>query len=690
MDLKPLMLALRHCGQSQSVRHGISLHSHIIKHGFFHDIFMANNLLSMYVDFTYLNDAHKLFDEMTYKNIVTWTTMVSAYTSNNRPDKAIRLYNHMLECELEAPNGFMYSAVLKACALAGDLQLGRLIHKRISRENLDNDTVLMNTLLDMYVKCGSLIDAKKVFDNFFSANSTSWNTIISGYCKEGLMEEAIYLFHQMPKRNVISWNSIIAGLAHKGSILALEYVCMMHKEGLKLDEFALPCGLKACSYFSLLAMGKQIHCYVVKSGFECSCFVVSALVDMYSNCNLLSAATKLFDQYSSCDGVGCDSLALWNSMLSGYIVNEKNKAALCLLSQIHGSGVCIDSYTFSSAVKVCLNLLNLRLGLQVHSLIITCGCESDYVVGSILIDLYAILGNVKNALELFHRLPNKDIVAWSGLIMGCAKTGLNSLAFSLFRDMINLDLEVDQFVVSSVLKVCSSLVSLGSGKQVHALCVKSGFDTEGVTVTSLVDMYSKCGEIEDGLALFNNMPERDVVSWTGVIVGCGQNGRAKEAITFFQEMIQSGLKPNEVTFLGVLSACRHAGWVEEAWTMFKFMKSEYGMEPHLEHYYCVIDLLGQAGRFKAAETLIANMPFEPDKTIWCSMLKACEAHKNIEQVNFIAELLLAKSEEDPSIYVMLSNAYATLGMWDSSSKMRKAGKDLGTKEAGISWIEISS
>ncbi|TXG52922.1 hypothetical protein EZV62_022091 [Acer yangbiense] len=417
MDLKPLMLALRHCGRSQSVRNGISLHSHIIKHRFFHDIFMANNLLSMYVDFTYLNDAHKLFDEMTYKNIVTWTTMVSAYTSNKRPDKAIRLYNHMLECDLEVPNGFMYSAVLKACALTGDLQLGRLIHKRISRENLDNDTVM--------------------------------------YCKEGMIEEAISLFHQMPKRNIISWNCIIAGLAHKGSFLALEYMCMMHKEGLKLDEFALPCGLKACSYFNLLAMGKQIHCYVVN----------------------------------------CDGLALWNSILSGYIVNEKNKAALCLLSQIHSSGVCIDSYTFSSAVKVCLKLLNLRLGLQVHGLNVTCGYESDYVVGSILIDLYAKLGKVKNALELFHRLPNKDIV-------------------------------------------CSSLASLGSGKQVHALCVKSGFDTKGVTVTSLVDMYSKCGEIEDGLALFNNMPERDVVSWTRVIVGCGQNGRAKEAITFFQDTIR--------------------------------------------------------------------------------------------------------------------------------------------------------
>lgn len=686
MDLKPLLLALRHCGRSQAIKHGTSLHSHIIKNGLSQDGFVANNLLSMYADFTFLSDARKLFDEMTHRNIVSWTTMVTAYTTNRRPDKAIGLYNHMLQCELATPNGFLYSAVLKACALAGDLQLGRLIHKRIGREDLDSDVILMNTLLDMYVKCGSLSDAKKVFDDSNNANSTSWNTIISGFCKEGLLEEAVNLFHQMPKKNDASWNSIIAGLAHKGSYLALEFVGMMHRNGLKLDDFSLPCGFKTCGHFGYLAMGRQLHCYVVKSGFECSCFTISALIDMYSNCNGLNAATKLFGQY---DGSGHGNLALWNSMLSGFIVNDENKAALWLLLQIHSSGVCIDSYTFGSAVKVCLNLLNLRLGLQVHGLIVACGFESDSVVGSILIDLYAKLGKIKSAMALFHRLPNKDIVAWSGLIMGSAKMGLNSLAFSLFKEMINLNHEVDPYVVSIVLKVCSNLASLGSGKQVHAFSVKSGYDREEVTLTSLVDMYSKCGEIDNGLALFNCMTERDVVSWTSIIVGCGQNGRAEEAVMFFREMIQSGLKPNEVTFLGVLAACRHAGWVEEAWNMFKSMKSEYEMEPHLEHYYCVIDLLGQAGRFKEAEILIASMPLEPDKTIWCSLLKACEAHKNTELVTFIAERLLATSPEDPSIYVMLANAFATLGMWDNSRKVRKAGKELGTKEAGTSWIEIS-
>ncbi|XP_044475125.1 pentatricopeptide repeat-containing protein At4g08210-like [Mangifera indica] len=690
MDLKRIMVALRHCGRIQSIKRGKSLHSHVIKHGFSHNIFIANNLLSMYIDFTLLGDAQKLFDEIPDKNIVTWTTMVYAYATNKRPDKAISLYEYMLESELEAPNGFMYSAVLKACALAGDLELGRLIHKRISRDNLENDTVLMNTLLDMYVKCGRLEDAREVFDKLLNANSTSWNTIISGYCKEGLIEEAIGLFHQMPARNAASWNSIIAGLADSGSLQALEFVCMMHKQGLNLDEFTLPCSLKACSSLGLLNIGKQIHCHVIKSGLERSCFTISALLDMYSNCNALSEAVRLFHQYLSYDALASNNLAPWNSMLSGYVINEQNEAAASLLLQIHSSGLYIDSYTFSSALKVCINFLNLRLGLQVHGLIVTSGYQLDYVVGSILIDLYAKLGNVKNALFLFHRLPKKDIIAWSSLIMGCAKVGLNLLAFSLFRDMVRSDFGVDQFVISSILKVCSSLASVGSGKQVHALCVKSGFNTEEVTLTSLIDMYLKCGQIEDGLVLFSYMPERDIVSWTGIIVGCGQNGRAKEAITFFNQMLQSGLKPNEVTFLGVLSACRHAGLVREAWTIFESMKAEFGVEPHLEHYYCMVDLLGQAGCFQEARKLIADMPFEPDKTIWSSMLKACGTHKNIELVGVVAEQLIAASPEDPFIYVMLSNIYAELEMWDSLSKVRNACKKLGRKEAGMSWIEITS
>ena len=689
LDLNRIVMALRHYGRVQALNHGRTLQSNLIKLGVSKNVFLANNLIAMYVECRRVKDAHKMFDEMLERNVVSWTTMVSAYTNSGRPQEALTLYTQFLEFGSEVPNGFMYSAALKACGLAGDLELGKLIHKRISGGGFMFDRVLMNTLLDMYVKCGTLSDARNVFDEILCKNATTWNTIISGYCKEGLMEEAVHLFHQMPEPNGISWNSIIAGFADCGSVRALEFVDMMHREGLKLDEFTFPCALKSCACHGFLVIGKQIHCYVVKSGYEYNCYTVSALVDMYSNCNVLNEAIKVFDLFSSFDESVCDGLSLWNSMLSGYVVNEHYGLALNLVVQIHRSGVYFDSYTFSSALKACIHLLNLRLGHQVHGLVVTSGYGSGNVVGSILIDLYAKHGDIKDALGLFHRLEKKDIMAWSGLITVCAIMGLSSLVFSLFKDMVDLNLEVDQFVISNVLKVCSSLASIQSGKQAHAFCVKRGFDTEEVTVTALIDMYSKCGEIKDGLALFDCLPKKDAVCWTGIIVGCGNNGRATEAIKFFNEMVELGLKPNEITFTGILSACRHAGLVEEARIIFKSMKTEHGVEPQLEHCCCMVDLLGQAGCFKEAEQLIADMPFKPNKTIWCSLLRACGTHNNMELVNIIAERLLASSPEDPSVYVTLANVYATSGMWDSLSKLREAVMETGMKEAGKSWIETS-
>ncbi|XP_057975485.1 pentatricopeptide repeat-containing protein At4g08210 isoform X2 [Malania oleifera] len=626
---------------------------------------------------------------MIVRNVVTWTTIVSAYTNNGSPHEAIRLYKHMLDTQSEVPNGFIHSAVLKACGMVGNLELGRLLHERITRAKLEHDTVLMNTLLDMYVKCGSLRDAQKIFDEMILVNSTSWNTIILGYGKEGQMEEAVNLFCRMPEPDVVSWNSIIAGFAHKDSPRTLEFLCMMHREGLKLDCFSLPCVLKTCGFLGLLAMGKQIHCYFVKSGFESCCFTVSALLDMYSSCKELDEAVKLFSQCSGSKYSIQDDLALWNSMLSVYALYDANSSALKMVSQIHTSGAHVDHYTFSTALRICINVQNLKLGLQVHGLVVTSGYELDYIVGSILIDFYVRHGSLKDALRLFHRLPEKDVVAWSGLLAGCVKKGLNLLAFELFRDMVNID-AVDQFVISSVLKACSNIVQLGVGKQVHVFSIKSGYESDEVTLTSLIDMYSKCGAIDEALALFNCMPIRDVVCWTGIIVGCGQNGRAHKAIELFQQMINSGLKPNEITFLGVLSACRHAGLVGEARAIFKSMKTEYGLNPQFEHYYCMVDLLGRAGCFKEAERLIADMPFEPDQAMWSSLLVACGARKNAELISVIAAHLRAVPPKDPSVYATLSNVYATLGMWDDSAQVRQAMKEMGIKEAGKSWIQITS
>lgn len=683
-----LVNALRHYSRTKAFEHGKAVHSQFIKLGLSNFMLVANNLITMYAQSSSLRDAIALFDEMPERNLVTWTIVVSACTSVGNPDLAIKLFARMLEREDESPNGFVYSAVLKACGLAGDLELGRSIHDKISGTPMESDTVLMNSLLDMYVKCGSMSNARRVFDHISKKTFISWNTMISGFCKEGDMEAALSLFRQMPERNVTSWNNIIAGFADKRSPCALEYVSLMHREGYKLDEFSFPCALKACGSLVLVSFGRQLHSNVIKSGFESSCFSASALIDMYSDCNELGSAVIVYDQYTINGTSVHESLALSNSILSGYVVVGQNEAALYLLSEIYSSGVYMDTYTYSSALKSCINMLNLRLGLQVHGLVVTSGYELDHIVGSILVDLYAKLGKIDDALGLFTRLPNKDVVAWSGLIVGCAKMGFNSLAFSLFREMMLSGIDVDEFVLSCILKVCSSLAFIGCGKQVHGFCLKSGFEADAVTVTSLTDMYAKCGDIDAALQLFNCLLVKDTVCWTGIIVGCGQNGRVNEAINLFNEMLQTRLKPNEVTFLGVLAACRHGGLVDHARSIFKSMQAEHGLEPHFEHFYCMVELLGQAGYLEEAEELIGGMPLKPDKTIWGSLLTAGANHKNVELVSRVAKHLLESYPEDPAVNVTLSNVYATLGMWDDLRKVRETLTVVGGKIAGKSWVEI--
>ncbi|KAG2399886.1 Pentatricopeptide repeat-containing protein [Vigna angularis] len=441
MDLNQIQLALRCCGQLQAIKHAKSLHSHIIKLGLFNHVFLLNNMISVYAKSSHFDDARTLFDDMPHRNIISYTTMVSALTNSGRPQDALTLYNHMLESKTVQPNQFLYSAVLKACGVAGDVESGKLVHRRVYRARLECDTVLMNALLDMYVKCRSLADAKRVFYDMPCKNSTSWNTLILGHAKQGSVKDALDLFDQMPEPDIVSWNSIIAGLADTSSFHALQFVSMMHMKGLKLDAFTFPCALKACSLLGKLTVGRQIHCCIIKSGFECSYYCTSALIDMYSNCKLLDEAMNIFHKNSPL----AESLAVWNSMLSGFVANGDWWKALSMIAHMHHSGAQFDPYTFSVALKVCIHFENLRLTSQVHGLVITSGYELDYVIGSIFIDLYVKQGNINNALRLFERLPDKDVVAWSSLIVGCARFGLDTMALSLFMDMVHLDLEIDHF-----------------------------------------------------------------------------------------------------------------------------------------------------------------------------------------------------------------------------------------------------
>ncbi|ONK57247.1 uncharacterized protein A4U43_C10F18110 [Asparagus officinalis] len=684
-NLDAIAHTLRHCGKIRAISRGKSLHSQIIKHGLYSIVFIANNLMGMYCDFKLYSDAQKLFDEMPERNVVSWTTSISAHMHAGNPYKALKVFTQMLDFAYEEPNRYTYSIVLKSCALVGDLEMGKWIHDRVSRNTqLRFDTVLVNAVLDMYVKCGSLEEARKVLDGDCPLNSTSWNTMISGYMKYGDLIEAENLFIQVSEPDAVSFNTMIAGFAKREDSMALDYVYMMHKGGIKLDNYTFPSALKMCGFLKSERMGEQIHAYIIKPGFMYSSFIGPSLIDMYSNCGRMNEATRLCDEYSTCVGSVSDQLALLNSMASGLVLNGRDKSSLNLVSKIHNSGLVLDAFMLSSALKACINLHNIRLGLQVHGFIITNGYQLDQIVGSILINLYAISGKLEDSLTLFRSLPHKDKISWTVLITNCVQKESIQLAFSLFRQMIYRKIEADHFVISSILKACASLPWLRGGEQVHSFCIRGGFESDNFILASLIDLYSKCGNIDDGLKVFESVTQKDTVCWTGIIVGCGYNGRAKEAIELLQTMTNSGEEPNNITFLGVLSACRHAGLVKEACDMFNRMRENHGLVPSLEHYCVMVDILSRDGRFEEAKKLLSDMPYEPGKNMWNAMLGASMTHQNAD----LGKLIILPF--DSSGYATMANIYARLGMWEHATKLRELMRRVSHKESGKSWIEVGN
>ncbi|XP_059629986.1 pentatricopeptide repeat-containing protein At4g08210-like [Cornus florida] len=349
MDVTRIVTAIHHRGRIRAFVRGKSLHSHLIRHGSLNDVLIANNLIAMCIDFSFLNDAQPLFEELLHRTVVTWTP---AYTNLESPHTALRLYTHMLETQSETPNGFLYYAVLRACGIVGDLEMGRAIQGDISRDELEFDR----------------------------------------YSKESDMVEAKNLLQQMLEPDVVSWNSLLAGFATKGSHFALGLVSMITRKASSFDVFALACALKTCGCLRLLAMGKQVHCYVIKAGFERYSYTLSALTDMYANCSELDEAIKLFAKYLSCKSSSHDSLAIWNSMFSGYVVNEQYDAAIVMVAQIHSFGTrCVnvrsnlfafwlfndmirlgkevDQFVIKSILKACASLAEHGSGQQIHAFI---------------------------------------------------------------------------------------------------------------------------------------------------------------------------------------------------------------------------------------------------------------------------------------------------------------------------------
>lgn len=347
-----------------------------------------------------------------------------------------------------------------------------------------------------------------------------------------------------------------------------------------------------------------------------------------------------------------------------------------------------NSFSFSIAVRACASIGSYAYGKQIHAAVTKYGLHSDIPVLNSILDMYCRCNCLCDAKRCFGEMTERNLITWNTLIAGYERSD-SSESLSLFSQMGSEGYEPNCFTFTSITAACANLAVLGCGQQVHGGIIRRGFDNSVALVNALIDMYAKCGNINDSHKLFCDMPRRDLVSWTTMMIGYGSHGYGKEVIKLFDEMVRSGIQPDRIVFMAVLSACSHAGLVNKGLSYFRSMVEDYNLNPDHEIYGCVVDLLGRAGRVEEAFQLVESMPFEPDESVWGALLGACKAYELSNLGKLAAQRVLDTRPNMAGTYLLLSNIYAAEGKWGEFAKMRKLMKGMDNKkEVGKSWIEI--
>ena len=459
----------------------------------------------------------------------------------------------------------------------------------------------------------------------------------------------------------------------------------MGRSCVKPNEFTLSTGLKASGVLGVPENGMQIHGVCAKSNFECVPVVGNSIIDMYSKCGRVSEAARMFN------AMLVRNVVSWNAMIAGYTHERNGGEALNLFRKMKERGEVPDEYTYSSTLKACSCIGAVGEGSQIHAALIRQGFTylAQSTVAGALVDFYVKCRRMAEARRVFNRIEQQNVVSWSALILGYAQEDNLPEAMDLFQQLRESRHKVDGFVLSSLIGVFADFALVEQGKQMHAYAIKVPYGLETSVANSVLDMYMKCGLTDEADALFREMPARNVVSWTVMITGYGKHGIGNKAVKLFNEMQVHGNKPDSVTYLAVLSACSHSGLIEEGQQYFSSFCSNQHCKPQVEHYACMVDLLGRAGRLKEAKDLIEKMPLKPNVGIWQTLLSACRMHGEVEMGEQVGKILLILDGNNPVNYVMLSNIYADAGYWNESEKIRDTVKRKGLKkEAGRSWVEI--
>ncbi|GMP28212.1 hypothetical protein CsSME_00003850 [Camellia sinensis var. sinensis] len=535
---------------------------------------------------------------------------------------------------------------------------------------------------------GDLGRARQLFDTISEPDLLSWTVLIDAYTKHGFPKEAIKLYAEFHKRNV------------------------------QPDKLLLLSVAKACSASMDINKAKKIHEDSIKFGFGSDLLLGNALIDMYGKCRYSEGAIKVFACLRVKDVIS------WTSIASCYVNCGLPREALRSFREMGLRGVRPNSITLSSILPACSELKDLSSGREIHGFVVRNGLGDNVFVSSALVNMYASCLSITQAQLVFENMSQRDIVSWNAIITayflnrecekalclfhrmrtggaklnraswnavigGCMQNNRPREAQEMLAQMQDLGFKPNQITITTLLPACTTLESLRGGKEIHGYVFRHWFFDDVTATTALVLMYAKCGNLELAHSVFNMMPRRDAIAWSTMIFANSMHGNGEEALSLFHRMLNSGMKPNAMTFTGVLSGCSHSRLVAEALSIFHSMSRDHLIEPDAEHYSCMVDVLSRAGCLEEAYEFIQKMPIEPKPGAWGALLGACRVYKNVDLGRLAAKRLFEIEPNNPGNYVLLSNIFVSAKLWGEASETRKLMRDRGiTKIPGCSWVQV--
>lgn len=492
------------------------------------------------------------------------------------------------------------------------------------------------------------------------------------------MAYARQLFDQIPDPNIALWNSMFRGYSQSESYREVVFLfSQMKGKGVWPNCFTFPVVLKSCGKISALTEGQQVHCFLIKCGFRGNPFVGSTLIDMYAAGGAVVDAYKVFCEMFE------RNVVAWTSMINGYILFGDLVSARRLFDLAPERDVVLWNIMVSGYIE--------RGDMDEARKLFDEMPNRDVMSWNTVLKGYASNGNVEALERLFEEVPKRNIFSWNVLLGGYAHNGLFFEVLGGFKRMLcESDVPPNDATLVTVLCACSRLGALDLGKWVHVYAESNELEGNVYVGNALIDMYAKCGTIENAILVFQGMDTKDLISWNTLIGGLAMHGRGADALNLFSQMKKAGQKPDGITFIGILCACTHMGLVEDGFAYFQSMVDDYSIVPQIEHYGCMVDLLGRAGRLDQAMDFVKKMPMEADAVIWAGLLGACRIHKNVELAELALQRLIELEPSNPANYVMLSNIYGDAGRREDLARLKVAMRNTGFRKLpGCSLIEVN-